>query len=114
MEFMSANFGPPPLKTLTVSPIPGTFGQGFPGLIYLSTLAYLKPSEYPAALHTEQQRRFFSELLHAHEAAHQWWGNLVTAASYQDEWLMEALCELLIDPAPRKKERKEGSGSGAR
>ena len=62
MEFMSANFGPPPLKTLTVSPIPGTFGQGFPGLIYLSTLAYLKPSEYPAALHTEQQRRFFSEL----------------------------------------------------
>ncbi len=91
MEFMSANFGPPPLKTLTVSPIPGTFGQGFPGLIYLSTLAYLKPSEYPAALHTEQQRRFFSELLHAHEAAHQWWGNLVTAASYQDEWLMEAL-----------------------
>ena len=42
-------------------------------------------------MHTEQQRRFFSELLHAHEAAHQWWGNLVTASSYQDEWLMEAL-----------------------
>lgn len=91
MEFMSGHFGPPPLKTLTVSPIPGTFGQGFPGLIYLSTLAYLNPSEYPAAVRTEQQRRFFSELLHAHEAAHQWWGNLVTANSYQDEWLMEAL-----------------------
>ena len=27
MEFMSANFGPPPLKTLTVSPIPGSSGR---------------------------------------------------------------------------------------
>jgi Peptidase family M1 domain len=91
MEFMSATFGPPPLKTLTVSPIPGTFGQGFPGLLYLSTLAYLNPDELPAPLRTDSQRRFFSELLHAHELAHQWWGNLVTSDSYQDDWLMEAL-----------------------
>ena len=42
MEFMKSTFGPPALPHLTVSPIPGTFGQGFPGLIYLSTLAYLK------------------------------------------------------------------------
>jgi hypothetical protein len=91
MEFMSANFGPPPLKTLIVSPIPGTFGQGFPGLLYLSTLAYIDPSEYPSPLHTESQRRFFSELLHAHEVAHQWWGNLVVPGGYQDDWLMEAL-----------------------
>jgi aminopeptidase N len=91
MEFMSSNFGPPPLKTLTVSPIPGAFGQGFPGLLYLSTLAYLNPNELPMPVRTESQRRFFSELLHAHEVAHQWWGNLVTSVSYQDEWLMEAL-----------------------
>jgi hypothetical protein len=91
MEFMSASFGPPPLKTLIVSPIPGTFGQGFPGLLYLSTLAYLKPDDLPLAMRTDSQRRFFSELLHAHETAHQWWGNLVTSGSYQDDWLMEAL-----------------------
>ena len=42
LEFMASKFGPPTLPHLTVSPIPGTFGQGFPGLIYLSTLAYLK------------------------------------------------------------------------
>ncbi len=41
LEFMGAKFGPPALPHLTVSPIPGTFGQGFPGLIYLSTLSYL-------------------------------------------------------------------------
>lgn len=91
MEFMSLHFGPPPLKTLTVSPIPGAFGQGFPGLLYLSTLAYLNPNELPMPVRTDSQKRFFTELLHAHEVAHQWWGNLVTASSYQDEWLMEAL-----------------------
>jgi hypothetical protein len=91
MEFLSAQLGPPPLRTLTVSPIPGAFGQGFPGLIYLSTLAYLNPADRPPTMRTEMQRMFFSELLHAHEAAHQWWGNLITSSGYQDDWLMESL-----------------------
>ncbi len=91
LEFMAAHFGPPPLKTLTVAPIPGAFGQGFPGLIYLSTLAYLDPVERPAAVRTQYQQLFFSEILHAHETAHQWWGNIVTTAHYHDDWLMEAL-----------------------
>jgi hypothetical protein len=91
VEFLSAFLGPPPLKTLTVAPIPAAFGQGFPGLIYLSTLAYLNPDDRPAVARTEIQRLFFSELLHAHETAHQWWGNMVTTSSYQDEWLMESL-----------------------
>ncbi len=90
-EFLASHFGPPPFTTLTVSPIPGTFGQGFPGLLYLSTLAYLSPSDRPASVRGEQQQLFFSEILHAHETAHQWWGNVVAAAAYQDEWLMEAL-----------------------
>jgi aminopeptidase N len=91
LEFMAQHFGPPPLKTLAVSPIPGVFGQGFSGLVYLSTLAYLNPSDRPPGWQSESSRTFFSELLHAHETAHQWWGNLVTAESYQDEWVMEAL-----------------------
>src|SRR5215472_535753 len=41
LEFMASKFGPPAVPHLTVSPIPGTFRQGFPGLIYLSTLSYL-------------------------------------------------------------------------
>jgi hypothetical protein len=107
MEFLAQHLGPPPLKTLTVSPIPGTFGQGFPGLVYLSTLAYLKPADRPAGARTQQNQLFFSELLHAHEAAHQWWGNLVTPASYRDDWIMEALSSysaLLV--LERKKGRK--------
>ena len=91
LSFYTSLFGPPALKTLTVAPIPGTFGQGFPGLVYLSTVAYLDPASRPAALRSEKQNLFFSDLIVAHEVAHQWWGNVVITASYQDEWLMEAL-----------------------
>lgn len=90
-ESMAADLGPPPIKTLTVAPIPGSFGQGFPGLVYLSTMSYLSPSDLPAALRDRNQQLFYSELLAAHEVAHQWWGNSVTAAGYQDEWLQEAI-----------------------
>jgi hypothetical protein len=91
LEAFSNLFGAPALKTLTVAPIPGTFGQGFPGLVYLSTIAYLDPSQRPAAVRSENQQLFFSDLIVAHEVAHQWWGNVVMVSSYQDEWLMESL-----------------------
>ena len=90
-DYMRGQYGPPPLKWLAVTPIPGAFGQGFPGLVYLSTLAYLRPEDRPAALRTRADEVFFGELLAAHEVAHQWWGNSVGAAAYQDEWLMEGL-----------------------
>ena len=98
LEFMASRFGPPALPHLAVSPIPGTFGQGFPGLIYLSTLAYLK--HLPGARSTDSplQELFFADVLQAHEVAHQWWGNRVMSATYRDYWLMEALanyCALL-------------------
>ncbi len=91
LEFMSARFGPPPLRQLRVSPIPGAFGQGFPGLVYLSTLSYLSPGGKVLSSLNERQQVFFSEILQAHETAHQWWGNMVTTAGYHDHWLMEAL-----------------------
>jgi hypothetical protein len=91
LEFMTAAFGPPPIQHLTISPIPGTFGQGFPGLIYLSTLAYLDSADRPVSLRAQYDNTFFADLLDAHEVGHQWWGNLVIPASYQDEWLMESL-----------------------
>lgn len=92
LQYMSAQYGPPPVHSLTVSPIPTTFGQGFPGLIYLSTLAYLNPEQRPAEAHTDAYTDlFYSELMAAHETAHQWWGNLVSPATTRDDWLMEAL-----------------------
>jgi hypothetical protein len=92
MEFMNLKFGPPALPHLTVAPIPGAFGQGFPGLIYLSTLSYLKSPERPSVNQAAALREiFFADVLQAHEVAHQWWGNRVMAGTYRDNWLMEAL-----------------------
>ena len=92
MEFMASRFGPPALPHLTVSPIPGTFGQGFPGLVYLSTLVYLKaiPGTRIGGANASSEL-FYQDVLQAHETAHQWWGNRVTPATYRDNWLMEAL-----------------------
>jgi hypothetical protein len=89
-EFLTSQLGPPALPQLLVSPIPGAFGQGFSGLVYLSTLSYLTSEERPTG-RDSQHEVFFSELLHAHETAHQWWGNVVASASIHDDWLMEAL-----------------------
>lgn len=88
LEFMASKFGPPAITHLTVSPIPGQFGQGFPGLIYLSTRSYVNPAE---AKIQPDDALFFDELLQAHETAHQWWGGQVYSASYRDDWLLEAL-----------------------
>ena len=91
MDYFTSLFGPPPLHRLEVTPLPGTLGQGFPGLIYISTLSYLSnaaPSVSPA---DQQRRLFFEELLQPHEAAHQWWGNVVYSADYHDEWITESL-----------------------
>ncbi len=91
LNFMASRFGPPAFQRLTVSPIPGFFGQGFPGLIYLSTISYLDPAQRPVASQQQAEQLFFSDILQAHEAAHQWWGNVVATSDYQDDWLMEAL-----------------------
>jgi hypothetical protein len=91
VEFYRARFGEPPVNRIEISPVPGRFGQGFAGMIYLSTLSYLPATAHPLASLPPYERLFYGELLRAHEAAHQWWGNVVTAGSYHTEWLMEAL-----------------------
>ncbi len=89
LEFMASKFGPPALPHLAVSPIPGAFGQGFAGLIYLSTWSYL--NTLPRGRGAGEQETFFQSVLQAHEVAHQWWGNRVAVGGYRDTWLMEAL-----------------------
>lgn len=80
-----------PIHSLAVSPVPAYFGQGFPGLIYLSELAYVRPEDRPPQLRNQRLDTFFSEMLLPHEVAHQWWGNLIVAADYRAAWLMEAM-----------------------
>src|SRR5580692_6000772 len=91
VEFYRARFGEPPVNRIEISPVPGRFGQGFAGMIYLSTLSYLPVTARPLSLMPPWQQVFYGEFLRAHEVAHQWWGNIVTTGSYRHEWLMEAL-----------------------
>ncbi len=84
-------WSPLPIRDLAVSPIDGYFGQGFPGLIYLSTVSYVRQEDRPKEFRGELFNSFFSDLLLPHEIAHQWWGNIVRDANYRAAWLTEAM-----------------------
>lgn len=91
LDDYTRRWGRPPIHTMAISPIPGYFGQGFPGLIYLSDMSYLPEQDRPAQLRSAWMDVFFSDLLLPHEVAHQWWGNVVTPATYRAYWLLEAM-----------------------
>jgi len=90
LEFYSQNFGPYPYSRLMLTQIPGSTSQGWPGLIFLSSYAFLNPSELEQLEHNPVERLEIQQLI-AHETAHQWWGDLVTFTGYRDQWVMEAL-----------------------
>jgi peptidase M1-like protein len=95
IRFYELYSGPFPFRNLGVSQIPGAFGQGWPGLLYLSTYSFLPDeAQYRAGLSTTG-RAFFTDVVPFHEVAHQWWGNVVGWSSYQDQWIDEAISEYL-------------------
>lgn len=91
IRFFEKVNGPFPYDQLGISQIPGTFGQGWPGLVYLSTLAFLPPEAQQRAGANAQAQEEASELMPFHEVVHQWWGNVVASASYRDEWIPEGM-----------------------
>jgi hypothetical protein len=83
--------GPFPFRKLGVSQIPGTFGQGWPGLLYLSTFSYLPPEIQERVGLSSTSQELFTDIIPVHEVAHQWWGNVVGWSSYRDQWINEGL-----------------------
>src|SRR3984893_16601653 len=95
IRFYETFSGPFPLRVLSVSQIPGTFAQGWPGLLYISTYSFLSSeAQQRAGLSTAVQEHF-TELVPYHEVAHQWWGNVVGWASYRGQWINEAIAQYL-------------------
>jgi len=95
IHFYETFSGPFPFRTLSVSQIPGAFGQGWPGLLYLSTFSFLSPdAQHRAGLSTTGQQAF-TDIVPFHEVAHQWWGNVVGWSSYRDQWIDEAIANYL-------------------
>jgi hypothetical protein len=95
IRFYETFSGPFPFQKLSVSQIPGTFGQGWPGLLYLSTYSYLPAEAQQRAGLSEASQEHFTELVPSHETAHQWWGNVVGWDSYRDQWIDEAISNYL-------------------
>src|SRR5258707_13168771 len=87
--------GPAPFHQLSVSQIPGAFGQGWPGLLYLSTYSFLPAETQQRAGLSESGQEHFHDLVPFHEVAHQWWGNVVGWSSYRDQWIDEGLANYM-------------------
>jgi hypothetical protein len=90
LDFYAQYFGPYPYSGLMLTQFPGRISQGWPGLIFLSSYAFLNPEELKQ-VDSDPISRLSVQQLIAHETAHQWWGDLVTWNGYRDQWVMEAL-----------------------
>lgn len=97
VDFFAQRFGPFPYRSLSLTQMPGPISQGWPGLIFLSSLSFLSAQE-AEGLHFSPARSSLRRIALAHETAHQWWGDLVLWESYRDQWIVEALanyCSLM-------------------
>ena len=90
LDFYQQRFGPFPYNQLALTQFPGNISQGWPGLIFLSSLEFLSPQQLERVEGDPSQRLIEQQII-AHETAHQWWGDLVTWRGYRDQWIMEAL-----------------------
>ncbi len=98
IRFYAERFGPFPYSQLALTQLPGRESQGWPGLVFLSSYAFLTQQER-ADLHMDSVHGLLGQLVPAHEAAHQWWGDLVTWSTYRDQWFSEGLanyCSLML------------------
>jgi len=90
IESFSRRFGPYPYSELSLTQMPGNLSQGWPGLVFLSSLTFLNEEE-KSRLHMDAAQKIILKLVVSHETAHQWWGDLVLWSSYRDQWISEAL-----------------------
>ena len=95
IDSFSQWFGPYPYSSLALTQMPGNLSQGWPGLVFLSSFAFLSPQEQ-TDLHLDPVTRALDSQVLVHETAHQWWGDLVLWNSYRDQWIAEGLAELFV------------------
>jgi Peptidase family M1 domain len=90
LRYYADRFGAFPYSQLSLTQLPGLESQGWPGLIFLSSYAFLNPTERED-IHMSEVGALIDQIVPAHEAAHQWWGDLVTWSTYHDQWYSEGL-----------------------
>ncbi len=98
IRYFSERFGPYPYSRLALTQMPGNESQGWPGLVFLSSYAFLSAPDREQ-LHLQPYEIPLQQSVPAHETAHQWWGDLITWSSYRDQWFTEGLanyCALMM------------------
>jgi hypothetical protein len=93
LQYYARVFGPYPYPRLAIAQIPGEFGQGWPELVYLSTLSFLPKTQRSELGMSKEGGDPLGPTMIAHEIAHQWWGNLLGWQTYHDQWLSEGLAD---------------------
>jgi len=91
LKVFESFFGPYPYEKLAVSNIPYSYGQGWPSLLYLSSLSFLDSNQRQQL--GIQDHVWLTDFFRAHETSHQWWGHAVGWKSYHDQWLSEGFAE---------------------
>ncbi len=91
IESLERRLGPFPFSAIAITQMPGPISQGWPGLIFLSSYAFLPEDKFVPSLGGSYAQMLYSRLMLAHETAHQWWGDRVMWAGTRDAWLVEAL-----------------------
>lgn len=86
-------FGAYPYSHLAVTDIPYSYGQGWPGLLYLSMLSFLDPTQRHALGISAKGEMLLTDFFRAHETSHQWWGHRVGWKSYHDQWMSEGFAQ---------------------
>ncbi|HVT03143.1 MAG TPA: M1 family aminopeptidase, partial [Thermoanaerobaculia bacterium] len=95
----TAFFGPAPSSSVSVTQqAESFFGQSWPSLVFLPSLALTNSAERVQMLEQLGPRAIasineFAKTVGWHEMAHQWWGHLVGWESYRDQWLSEGFAE---------------------
>jgi hypothetical protein len=91
LRVFESYFGPYPYKHLAVTNIIGSYGQGWPGLLYLGWFTFLDSTQqHELGLKNEVG---LTDFFRGHESSHQWWGHRVGWKSYHDQWLSEGFAE---------------------
>jgi hypothetical protein len=78
VRYFSALFGSYPYSRFGATYHPFPVGQGFPTMLMLPR--------------SDTADRYTYSFI-AHEASHQWWGDIVTWRSYRDQWLSEGFAD---------------------
>ena len=95
MRIYDQYFGHAPFGRIAITQQPEfSFGQSWPGLVYLPISAFLDATQRFQLLGgiSKSLTDFIQEVT-PHEVSHQWWGHMVGWASYRDQWLSEGFAD---------------------